>query len=467
MGTVYQRLDSRFWWVSWFDADGRRRFCSTGSEDRGVAVKLLKKLEARVAVEKATGVSTGPLTLERFAQKVWLPARRARGVVSVDKDEDCLAHALPTLGHMLLDEVRRDDVKALMATIMRGELAPRTQRAIYATLRVLFADALADNLVTATPCTLTVRKRELPRKQDKSVGWRRGAVFTRPEVEALISDPRIPHWRRVLWAMLFLTGTRVGEIAPRRWSDYDQAAEPLGCLFIGSHWDSKAKVERQATKTGVAREVPVHPTLASVLAAWRMGGWEAYQGRAPGLGDLIVPTPYHRAPDSPAGAFLNPNASLRRLKADCELLGIRERDQHSMRRTFISLGIADKADETILKVITHEGRDSAFDDYKVLPWATLCGEVRKLKISLRSGAVVRLAAGVTPVLRQFQGGEMPEEKSGRGGTRRLLPSLRNDSVGGDSLVDSGSYRSQDERTALQDAAERNNVTPGDDEGGSK
>jgi hypothetical protein len=39
--------------------------------------------------------------------------------------------------------------------------------------------------------------------------------------------------------------------------------EPLGALNLGE------------TKSGVPRQVPVHPTLAKVLAQWKLSGWSS------------------------------------------------------------------------------------------------------------------------------------------------------------------------------------------------
>lgn len=418
MGSLFKRKDSRFWWVGFTDATGRRQNVSSGTEDEAVARKLLEKVERRVKAELEAGGGERPLTLERYAKEVWLPARRRRGLVSVDKDEDCLAHVLRELGQLKLEDVRPLHVRRLVRGLWdSGELANRTVRAVYATLRVLYSDAVAEELVGTTPCVLRERRGELPPRTDKDPRWRLGAVYARDEVERLISDERIPEWRRVLWALLFLTGSRVNEVTPRRWRDYDPSARPLGRLVLDTHWDMKAKLERPATKTGVVREAPVHPTLAALLAAWRLSGWEAFQGRRPGPEDLLVPSPYQRRPGDPAGPFLNSNASLRRLKADCDLLGIRARDQHSMRRTFISLGVADGALEAILRRVTHEGRTSIIDLYKVLPWEALCGEVAKLRVVARKGQVVRLERASTAMLREEQMAEMTAEKDGRGGTR--------------------------------------------------
>ncbi len=73
----------------------------------------------------------------------------------------------------------------------------------------MFEDALADDLIESNPCA--IKRGELPAKIDKDPTWRSGAVFTREEVEQLLSDDRIPEERRTLYALLFLGGMRIGE----------------------------------------------------------------------------------------------------------------------------------------------------------------------------------------------------------------------------------------------------------------
>ena len=58
------------------------------------------------------------------------------------------------------------------------------------TLHRLFADAIADELIEANPCALA--SGELPKKVNKDPTWRSRAVYSREEVEQLLSDERIP-----------------------------------------------------------------------------------------------------------------------------------------------------------------------------------------------------------------------------------------------------------------------------------
>ncbi len=88
--------------------------------------------------------------------------------------------------------------------------------------------------------------------------------------------------------------------------------------------------------------MPVHPTLAKVLAAWKLSGWAAMMDRQPKPDELIVPTRN--------GTTRDATEAQRQLIADLELLGYRtkagkrqHRRGHDMRRTFITLARTDGA----------------------------------------------------------------------------------------------------------------------------
>jgi integrase len=283
MGSVYPRGDSPFLWLSFTDASGKRRLKSSGTANEEVANKVLLDLEARIRAERASGLGAGgPITVERYAEK-WIEERRQR-VSSADDDEGRLAHLTPILGRMPLKDVQHQHVRDFVRDLVKaGELAPRTINHVYGVMRVMFSDAVTEGLVSVSPCILRARRGELPKKRDKDPRWRASAVFERLEIEALISDSRIPERQRMLYGIEFLCGVRVNEVTPRRWWDYDPQAVPLGKLTFATAWALKKKLEKE-TKTGNAREVPVHPTLATLLARWKLHGWAAVYGRPPGPG---------------------------------------------------------------------------------------------------------------------------------------------------------------------------------------
>jgi integrase len=396
MGFVYLRGGR--WWLSYTDAAGQRVRESSGSNDEKFAKKVLAGLERQVDAELRARGGEQVLTVAAFAE-VFLADRTARGVMNVkDERQRLTTYALPVLGHLALEEVRRADVLALVRKLEADRhLSARSIRHVYADLRGLFNEALArDILKKASPCTLTAKRGELPKRRDVDPTWRSKAVFTRAEAESLMSDERLPEDHRVLWGFLFFTGQRIGEALDRRWRDIDPVMEPLAKLLVSSSWHSKKKVSK-ATKTEAPRAVPVHRTLAQLLARWRLAGWQRHVGRAPRADDLILPRPdgHHRISQS----------ALKQLHRDCKVLGLRPRRQHDIRRTFITLARADGASKDTLRWITHGPDGEIMDEYTTLPWPALCAEVEKLNLSLRGGEVVRLAVGVTPVAQADCGDE--------------------------------------------------------------
>jgi hypothetical protein len=172
----------------------------------------------------------------------------------------------------------------------------------------------------------------------------------------------------VLYALKGLAGLRHGEAAGLRWSQYDEKAEPLGALNLAK------------TKTGVPRRVPVHATLARILAEWKLAGWERTYGRMPTPDDYVTPTrnmTERTAQETP-----------KQLHEDLDLLGLRRRRGHDLRRTFITLAQVDGARRDLLETVTHGPRGDIVSIYTTFPWPALCEEVAKLKIALREGVLL-------------------------------------------------------------------------------
>jgi integrase len=383
-GGIYRHAGSGYWWISYYDGLGQRRRVSSKTADEALARERWLALDKQSRVEQRAIVRVGgPETVGAYAER-WLKDRHERHIAKADGDEDRLRH-LPRLLAMPIESVRRIHVQQAFAGLMTApvqkRLAPRTIRHIYGTLRTLFGDALAEGLVVAQPCTLLRRRGELPANVDKDELWRRTAIFARHEIATLISDERLPERRRVLYALMFLAGPRIGEVCARRWGDYDPEAQPLGSLVVHSTYQLRTR-RMKAPKSGRSREVPVHPTLAAILAQWRLSGWREAHGRHPTQEDFIIP--------SLKGKVLSSNSSYDRLRRDLILLKMRHRRQHDTRRSFITYALADGARRDYLKWITHGPDGSIMDEYNTPPWDGLCEAVSKLRISLRIGEITHL-----------------------------------------------------------------------------
>lgn len=319
--------------------------------------------------------------------EAWLAEREKLGIRSVAADRSRMKnHILPVLGERSVGSITKQDVRNLVRAWRKlGAMAPRSILNAHGVLHTFFEDAVDDGLATENPCDL--KRRELPAKVDADPEWRTEATFSIPEVERLFSDPQIPVERRVQYALKALAGLRHGEVAGLRWRHYDAAIEPLGRLVIATSYDNGR------TKTEVTRRVPVHATLAAILAAWKLSRWERVYGSRPGPDDLIVGT----RRGTPVGA----NDAGRAMKQDLAELGLRvdagekrSRGGHDLRAWFITTCQEHGAHRDMLRVITHTSKADVMSGYTRAPWAALCAEVAKLRVAVRGAEVLELATGL-------------------------------------------------------------------------
>jgi integrase len=338
---------------------------SVGEETQAAA--FFAQLTATMDARRRAAESVGVLTVAAYAAQ-WIERRRARGMrAAIDDEARLRLHALPVLGDMPLADVRPRHIRELVEGMRdAGTHAPRSVRHVYATLATMFRSAVAAEVIAATPCVLEAGT--LPKKADQDPTWRRDAIFSRTEVEMLISSPLLLEDRRALYALKGLAALRHGEAARLTWGQVDLTREPLG------------RISLDKTKSGVPRAVPIHATLGAILAEWREAGWERVYGRAPRADDLVVPSRALR----PRGA---PETQVQ-LVADLERLGLptragdvegrRNRRGHDLRRTMISLALEDGARRDLLEVCTHGPRGDIISVYSTFPWPALCHEISRL-----------------------------------------------------------------------------------------
>lgn len=361
------------------------------------------------------------LTLRAWCGE-WLK-KRAQAGLDWKKDRGRLDnHVLPDLGGLALADVTAARIVDLVhhlrfvKKLPNGQpLGNRTVRNIYTTLAACLRDAELAGKITRAPAKLD--ERQLGPVIDKDPEWRSGALFTRKEAQAMISDHRIPLDRQLVYAFGLLAGLRPGEVAALRWRNYDATKRPLGMITAANAYSTSYSIAK-GTKTNAVKFVPVHPVLAQMLAEWRStstGGTEP--------DDLIVPLPPDVKRTKRTGErFRGWDYTGRRWRElDLPALGFRHRSVYDTRATFITLVVEDGASRDIIRDrVTHvPAKRTAFDGYdRGERWAETCREVGKLRLTRLVPAVYpeksssgkwlrrRVSKGLSepPVLTLVQGG---------------------------------------------------------------
>ncbi len=382
-------------WIRYKDESGewvseKTRYTLDQADEAGKFVRrVLRGIEAR---RDANPEELGSaLTVAVFARR-WCDDRDKRKVGSAASDRARLEkYVLPRIGKLHLAAVRprdvRDVVRALRALDGDEKIAPRTIINIAGIMHTMFRDAEVDELIDNNPVKL--KSGEMPKKVDADPEWRSRATFTVREVERLISDPLIPVERRVLYALKAIAGLRHGEAAALCWRHIDATAEPLHRLNVVQAYSTTERAVK-STKTEETRAVPVHPTLAKILAAWKLEHWERIYGRKPKDDDYVVPT-----------RTLNPvdgKDACEAMKRDLRALGMRveagenrDRGGHDLRSWYQTRMIEDDADSLIIRRTTHAASKDVNSGYERFSWATICREVAKLKVEVLDGKVLELA----------------------------------------------------------------------------
>jgi len=368
MGFLYRRRDSRLWWVCWSDTSGERRRESTGLTDLEAARQVLAELERRVTARRSLTQAATAQTVADHA-RAHLEARARPGqVLAKDDTAVLLEHLRGPMRSVALCDLRYHHVVEWMRELSerRPMDAPPT-RALYMMLYRLLDGAVADGLIPTNPCRPSEESEAGAMAAD--VERRLSNHFTRDELERLISDPRVDRARRCQWAVLALTGARVGEVLALRVRQVDLQRVPLGRMLVAGRWDSKQR-RLTPSRSGLPREVPVHRALSGMLAHYVREVLPARLGRPATPDDLLFP--------SPGGAPQQAGTTLAHLQRDLEVLGLRKGNLHTLRRTFFALGRQSGIAQATLRVISGEARPVDPD----ITFAARCAEISRLEIKV-------------------------------------------------------------------------------------
>ena len=169
-GSLYLRRDSRVWWMSYRDRNGRFRQESTGQREKGEAEKVMRKrLVARDEGLPPSALPDGGIIFNQWAD--WFLANRSQPLFRSENTHRLNLGALkflrPRFGENRLSDITVEDIESYLMTRLntgkrvhtklglqlRGRLKPATVHQEFRILRRILNVAVKKRRLAVNPCS--------------------------------------------------------------------------------------------------------------------------------------------------------------------------------------------------------------------------------------------------------------------------------------------------------------------------
>jgi len=247
-------------------------------------------------------------------------------------------HILPEFGDVCLDDIKPLDVQEFVDGLSDKQLSPATVGRVYRYLRSCLRQAQAWDVTSNNPC----RKIILPRSDNGELD------FLEPdEVKRLLGEARDP--RRVMFALLAMSGLRVGEALGLAWKhiNFEQYA-----IIVERAFDYWGGIQEPKTPSS-RRAVPLLPSLAEILKEYK-----GIQER-PLPDDLLFATR--------GGKPWDHSHVRKEFKETLERAGLKKVTLHSLRHTYASTMLASGASiKALQRALGHASATMTLNTYSHL-----------------------------------------------------------------------------------------------------
>jgi len=264
----------------------------TEAQARAEAARLTELAEKHGAVRADAGPPKGPaLTIAAIVDR-WCSLIAEGSLAPATKSmhlQNARGPILARFGALAPEQLTTGALRGWLREV-KARLSPSRTRQYFFSLSKMLDDAAAEDWITAqNPCRHPKVRDELPAMVAPDDDEK--AHHTEQEAKRLILATKAPE-RRVRYVVALTTGMRDGEIAGLRWCDVGEEKGVLVFRIRGAiaRQGDTGWATRRATKTAAGRRlVPLHPSTARVIKAWREHGWAAYVGRPPTDEDPLLP----------------------------------------------------------------------------------------------------------------------------------------------------------------------------------
>jgi len=207
-------------------------------------------------------------TVSDFADR-WLKARVGRVASVRDNKGHLNEHILPVIGPLAISAVRSKDIEDVVAALDRkvlaGEMSAKTAKNVWGTCSKMFDDATHAKPSAGLRC-LTTDPTDGVRGPDDDEADKVLQFLYPSEVSTFVACDDVPvTWRRNVAIAVYLC-LRDGEQRALKWSAVDLAH---GIVTVCETFDRRKGEDREGTKSGAARVVPIRTELLPLLRAMR------------------------------------------------------------------------------------------------------------------------------------------------------------------------------------------------------
>ena len=355
-------------WYVVVDYQGRRKSKCVGS--REAAEQVRRQVEAKLALGDLSILDTTDdkkPTFDVYADGWLKDYVRIECKTSTAKGyEGVLEQYLrPRFGKKALNEIRRDDIKALINHLISEDLSRNTIRNALCVIRSLFNYAIEEGFVEFNPAARLGRFTRSAKTPET-----KGIALTTMEVQQFLKAAQeiFPDYHPLLM-MAVRAGLRRGELVALQWGDVQLGGDDNDSARFILVQHNYVHHEHTTTKSKKSRRVDLSRELRRVLVELRDKRLlEAYLKGKNDISDELVFR-------SPEGTILDPDNLYHRVFLPVlAKAGIRRIRLHDLRHTFGSLLLQNGASIVYVKEqMGHSSIQVTVDIYgHLIPGANVC-----------------------------------------------------------------------------------------------
>jgi integrase len=355
-------------WYVVVDYHGRRKAKCVGS--REAAEQVRRQVEAKLALGDLSVLDTADDKRPSFDAYAdgWLKdyARIECKTSTADGYEGVLEQYFrPRFGKKPINEIRRDNIKALINDLIGKDLSRNTIRNALCVIRGLFNYAIEEGLVESNPAARLGRFTRSAKTPET-----KGIALTTKEVQQFLKAAQeiCPDYHPLL-LMAVRAGLRRGELVAVQWGDVQLGADDHDSNRFILVQHNYVRRQHTTTKSKKSRRVDLSRELRRVLVDLRDKRLlEAYLKGKNDISDELVFR-------SPEGVILDPDNLYHRVFLPVlAKAGIRRIRLHDLRHTFGSLLLQNGASIVYVKEqMGHSSIQVTVDIYgHLIPGANVC-----------------------------------------------------------------------------------------------